>query len=187
MPVEWHTDFAKAPASSGAFVHGAPVAQVHAFPHQSMTPGGFVTFMGATVALIAVPLLAVLGTPVLWGLLPFFAAAIWGLWAAIARNRRDGRLTETLTLWPDRVELIRREPRGHIRRWDANPYWVSVHLHAGARPVEKYLTLKGGGREVELGAFLSPDERSALYEGLVDTLGRLRGRAPGPDAPGRDL
>lgn len=150
-------------------------------PHQSMTPHGFVVFMGATLAMITVPLLAVLGSPVLWGLLPFFALAIWGLWYAIDRNRRDAQLTETLTLTPERIELIREEPRGQVRQWAANPYWVSVHLHPGDAPVEHYLTLKGGGREVELGAFLSPEERVHLHQRLTDLIGELRNR-PAPSS-----
>ena len=180
MPVEWQTEFEKAPATPGASSHGAPVARVIARPHQSMTPQGFVWFMGATLALIALPLITVLGSPVLWGLLPFFGLAVWGLWAGISRNQRDGRLAETLTLWPDRVELVRREPRGRERRWDANPYWVSVHLHPGEKPVERYLTLRGAGREVEFGAFLSPEERVSLHGALSTALGALRKEGPTP-------
>ena len=146
--------------------------QLTVTPHQSMTPEGFVVFMAATFAMIAVPLIAVLGSPVLWALLPFFALAIWGLWFAISRNQRDATLTETLTFWPDRVELVRKEPRGGTRRWNANPHWVSVHLHPGDMPVENYLTLRGGGHEVELGAFLSPDEREALHSDLLRMLTR---------------
>lgn len=138
-----------------------------------MTPEGFVVFMAATFVMIAVPLIAVLGSPVLWALLPFFALAIWGLWFAISRNKRDAALTETLTLWSDRVELVRKEPRGNAKHWDANPHWVSVHLHPGDKPVEKYLTLRGAGREVELGAFLSPDEREALHGDLLKALARI--------------
>lgn len=180
MPVEWLRDVEEAPASTGASDHDRPVARVLARPHQSMTPQGFVWFMGVTLALIAMPLLTLLGSPVLWGILPFFVIAIWGLWAAIARNQRDGTLTETLTLWHERVEIVRREPRGGEKRWDANPHWVSVHIHPGEKPVENYLTLRGGGREVEFGAFLSPEERTALHQDLEKALARLRGARPGP-------
>lgn len=141
------------------------------WPHRSMTNGGFVLFIGATVAMLAVPLLAVLGTPVLWALLPFLAVAVGGVWLALNRSDRDARLTEVLRLGRERIELVRREPRGRVRRWDANPYWVSVHLHKGDKPVENYLTLRGGGREVELGAFLTPDERQALYGDLTRLIG----------------
>ncbi len=133
------------------------------WPYRSMTNGGFVLFMGSTAVLLAVPLLAVLGSPVLWAILPFMAVAVGGLWFALNRSDDDARLTEVLTLNREKIELVRRGPKGKVQRWDANPYWVSVHLHPGSKPVENYLTLKGGGREVELGAFLSPEEREALY------------------------
>jgi uncharacterized membrane protein len=57
-----------------------------------------------------------------------------------------------VTLWDDLIRIERHEPR---RRepldWEANPYWVRVALHAKGGPVPNYLTLSGGGREVELG------------------------------------
>lgn len=183
MPVEWLTD-TKAPAPPGAFAHRAPVLTVRARPHQSMTPGGFVLFMGATAVLAVLPLLSVLGTPVLWGLLPFLALAFTALWAAIARNRDDAGLTETLTLGEDRVELVRREPGGAVRRWEANPHWVTLRLHPGPRPVKHYLTLRGAGREVEFGAFLSPEERVSLHQRLVLAFGGLPGHPSATSAPG---
>ncbi|MEM0948122.1 MAG: DUF2244 domain-containing protein [Pseudomonadota bacterium] len=172
MPVTWDTDFETAAVVPGAPLP-VPVARVVAEPHQSMTPEGFVGFMVATLSLVALPLLTLLGSPVLWGLLPFFALAIWGLWTAIGRNQRDRAMTETLTLWHDKVELVRKNPQGPEQRWDANPYWVSVHLHPGEKPVENYLTLKGAGREVEFGAFLGPDERLTLHTRLTDLFGSL--------------
>ena len=108
----------------------------------------------------------------------FMALAMAGLWLALNRSDRDGRLSEVLTLWPDRVTLVRRDPRGDERRWDANPYWVSVHLHPGDKPVESYLTLKGGGREVEFGAFLSPEERVTLHGEITRALARARVAQP---------
>jgi uncharacterized membrane protein len=149
-----------------AWTETADTTKLVVTPHQSLTPRGFVWFMGVTLVMIAMPLLAVLGTPVLWGLLPFFALAIWGLWLAIGRNQRDARLSETLTLSGTRITLVRRDPRGEEQRWEANPYWVSVQMHAKGGPVENYVTLKGAGREVEIGAFLSADERVALFDRL---------------------
>ena len=58
------------------------------------------------------------------------------------RELRDGRLTEELRLWPDLITVVRREPKGRVRRWHANPFWVRLRLHDDDR-VEKYLTLTG--------------------------------------------
>jgi uncharacterized membrane protein len=50
---------------------------------------------------------------------------------------------------------------------------VRIRLREDAA-IEKYLTLEGNGREIELGAFLSPWERETLYADLGAALSRLR-------------
>ena len=62
-------------------------------------------------------------------------------------------------------------------RWQANPFWVRLRLDPDARP-ENYLTLQGGGRRIELGAFLSPEERVELAEELEAALRKAAPRHP---------
>lgn len=140
------------------------------WPHRSLPRTGFVWFIGATAALMSLPLLAVIGTAALWALLPFLIAAIAGLWWALQRSYGDGEVHERLTLTPDSITLKRVEPRGRQLEWSANPHWVRLHIYDTGGPVPSYLTLKGGGREVEIGAFLSVEERKALYGELRDAL-----------------
>ncbi|MBL9075399.1 DUF2244 domain-containing protein [Tabrizicola sp.] len=148
--------------------------RLHLWPHRSLTQRGFVWFVGLTAALIAVPLFAHLGSPVLWALLPFLVGTIWAIWFALRKNGRDRDIVEELTLSPDRITLVRHGPGGKRQDWEANPYWLRVTLHQTGGPVPNYLTLKGEGREVELGAFLSEEERVALKDELQDRIARLR-------------
>ncbi len=150
------------------------VATLQLWPYRSLPVKGFVVFIGATVLMLLVPLMALLGTSLLWGVLPFMMLTVGGVWFAISRSYRDGTLTEILTLTHDRIEIRRRAPNGEELRWDANPYWVSVNLYKTNGPVPHYLTLKGEGREVELGAFLTEDERRHLADELRTRLARLR-------------
>jgi uncharacterized membrane protein len=143
------------------------------WPHQSLTPRGFVWFVGATATLLALPLAALLGSAALWGLLPFLLIALAALWAALRRSWRDHQITEVLTLTRERAELVRRDRAGE-RRWSANTYWVRLTRHETGGPVPHYLTLRGRGREVELGAFLTADERIALHGALLAALAELR-------------
>jgi uncharacterized membrane protein len=136
--------------------------RLHLWPYRSLPRRGFVWFIGGTAALIAVPLLAVIGSPVLWGLLPFLVAAVWALWWALQRSYRDGDIVEDLTLTPDQVTLTRHGPHGRRQDWQAKTHWVRVERHDTGGPVRHYLTLQGGPREVELGAFLTEGERLAL-------------------------
>jgi uncharacterized membrane protein len=151
----------------------APLLALTLWPHRSLSRNGFAWFIAATAAGLTVPLLPLMGSNAAWGLLPFLLAMLIGIYAAIQRSYADGRLVEELRLWPDLITVERREPRGPVRRWHANPFWVQVRLLDDAR-IEKYLTLKGNGREIELGAFLSPGERERLYGELGAALTAIR-------------
>ena len=59
-----------------------------------------------------------------------------------------------------------------LLEWQANPHWVRVTLHKTGGPVPNYLTLRGNGREVEIGAFLAEEERLTLQHELRRALSR---------------
>lgn len=162
MPYAWHD---AAPEQSGAVFH------LEIWPHRSLPMRGFVWVIGLTAAGLTLPLLAVLGTAALWGLLPFAALAVWALWVAMRRSYRAPR--EDLWLGADRLRLRRCDPGRPDRIWETNPYWLRLRLHQNG-PVEDYLTLTDGQREIELGAFLAPEERVALHDALAERLRRLR-------------
>jgi len=178
MPYVWEQTLKEAPASPGAFSSEGEAAVLTLWPHQSLTHRGFVWFIGITVSLLALPLLASLGSPVLWVLLIFIALAVGGLWVAIGRNRHHRSGQEVLVATPGQVRLTHEEPGGRVLSWEANPYWVEVRLTPEGGKVENYLTLRGGGREVEIGAFLAPEEREALKGELEDLFWRLKRVAP---------
>lgn len=166
MPYEW--------------TQHAETKALHLWPYRSLPRRGFVAFIGGTALLITVPLFAVLGSPVLWGLLPFLCIAVAGMYFALERSYRDGEIIETLRFEQNRLHLARLGPRGKRQEWEANPHWVRVVLHKKGGPVPEYITLAGGPREVELGAFLSEEERVALVPELRAALQahneRLAGR-----------
>lgn len=136
-----------------------------------MTPQGFTWFIGITAMMLSLPLFAVLGSAVAWVLLVFFLTAIWGVWRAIMANRSARQMHEELRLADGTAHLEHVPANGPSKTWRADLHWVTVHLHPKG-PVEDYLTLRGGGREVELGAFLTPDERKDLYDELKTVIRR---------------
>ena len=161
MPYEWTTS--------------TPELQtLRLWPYRSLTDTGFVWFIGTTAALIALPLVVMVGKPVLWGLLPFVVGAVAAIWWALRSNARDRTILEELSLSPEQITLTRHNPRGTSQSWQANPFWVRLNVHASGGPVPHYVTLNGNGREVEIGAFLSEDERVALGRELGACLSALR-------------
>lgn len=170
MPVEWLTPTKEVPEISGVSFRDRnepPLVRLHLWPHRSLPRRGFVVFISVTFGLLLLPLMAVIGTPVLWGLLPFLLGALALVWFSLEKSYRDGEILEELCLWTDRVELSHQKRTGPPLTWQANPYWMSVEMRKKGGPVENYLTLRGAGREVEIGAFLTPEERSDLRVNLV--------------------
>ncbi len=166
MPYAW-TKLEAAPEQSGA------VWLLTIRPFRSLPRRGFVLFIAATALALALPLLAVLGSVVLWGLLPFFLGTLWAVWAALGHSYRTGMLTEELRLGPGEITLEHQAPGRKPQIWTANPYWVQPRLISQG-PVADYLVLEGGPRIVELGRCLTPEERRRLREDLSDKLAALR-------------
>jgi uncharacterized membrane protein len=153
-----------------------PVLALTLWPHRSLSRRGWTVVLTLLAFGLAVPLVALVGTGAAWVMLPFLAGALVALFLAVRRSHLDARLVEELRLWPDLITVERREPDGTVRRWHANPFWVRPRLRDAH--IEKYLTLDGGGREIELGAFLSPGEREALHAELSAALAGLRAPEP---------
>lgn len=148
----------------------APTVELHLWPYRSLLRKDFVLFIGGTCAIVLMPLLVLLGSPVLWALLPFFAIAVGGVWYAINHSYKSGEILEELRIWPDRMTLDHMHPRrGHLK-WEANPYWVQLKIDPKHERITNYITLKGSDREVELGAFLPEEERAVLFDELQDKL-----------------
>ena len=150
-----------------------PIYEQRLSPHRSLSNTGFATTILFTASALCLPLLAFIGTYALWTLLPFLGAALAALWYFIRRNDHDGTLCEHVRIWPDLIAIHRKNPRTADQYWHANPYWVQLKLR-DTKAVENYLTLKGNGREIELGAFLTSDARVTLHKDLQRTFALSR-------------
>ncbi len=158
MPYEWTSS------------QDDPQTRLTLWPHRSLPRRGFAAFVLATFTLITIPLYPLLGTVVLWGLLPFLMLALAGVWWGLEHSYRSANITEVLEIGPEMIHLVRTNPRGDVQDWECNRYWAKTSLHPTGGPVAHYITLKGKGREVEIGAFLSEGERKVLYGELTDAL-----------------
>lgn len=139
---------------------------IELWPHNSLPPNGFAGFILATFTLITLPLYGLIGTAVFWALLPFLMVTLGMIWVALRRSYFNRQILERLTLDSEEIELVRHNPSGATQSWSCNGYWAKVQLHPKGGPVPNYVTLSGNGREVEIGAFLSEEERKALYDDL---------------------
>ena len=141
----------------------APLLALKLWPNRSLSRTGSFYLLLVVWFLMTIPMLALLGSSSFWGVVPFCFFTLLLLYLSLRKNYGDGEIVEKLLIWSDLITVERVEVNKSIKRWEANPYWSSVTLHKKSGPVDKYLTLKGNGREIELGSFLSPQEREKIY------------------------
>lgn len=105
MPYEWTTPPRANPQ------------QMRLWPHQSLPARGFAAFMLATFTLAMIPLFAMLGTALLWGLLPFVLLALGAVYWALQHNHRARQIEEVLTLDETTARLVHTTAKGEVKDW----------------------------------------------------------------------
>ncbi|WP_439105225.1 DUF2244 domain-containing protein [Celeribacter marinus] len=175
MPYRW-TPAHHAPLPPASSETGKPLLRLDVWPHRSLPSKGFSAAIWLMFAAGLMPVIPFIGTTAFWILLACMMSVLTALWIALRKSDRD-HLREEMLIWHDRITLTHWTAKGDKIEWSANPYWVRTTLHPTAK-IEQYLTLKGAGpdqtREVELGAFLSPEERIQLRDDLALVLDRVK-------------
>jgi uncharacterized membrane protein len=136
-----------------------PLLSLTLWPHRSMDKKTFYNLMIVLSGAMMIPVIPFIGKTGIFLVLPFSSVTLLLLFFFIMLNYRAGRLYESIKIWPDLIEVRRFEVNGIDKNWCSNPYWTKVKLYEKNQKVENYLTLSGGGREVEIGSFLAPSER----------------------------
>jgi uncharacterized membrane protein len=142
------------------------------YPNRSLGRFGFHLLMAAIV-LVSGAIGAAFVLAGAWPVTGFLGLDVLLLYLAFRWNYRQGRRAEFIRL--DGTELVVRrvEPSGRRRGWRFDAYWV----HVAIDDFSNQLTLSSHGRSLEVGAFLSPEERLEIGNALRAALAAHR-RAP---------
>jgi uncharacterized membrane protein len=145
-------------------------------PNRSLSRRGLVLLLGLVVMANAVVGLKFWLSGA-WLVLPFLGLDVLAIVVAFQLSLRGGRLTERIVLDGDGLRVDHIAPGGAVKTWRFEPYWARVTLlpdrYAGHR-----LTITSHGKGVQIGDFLSPDEREELAGALSTALRDHRARAP---------
>lgn len=103
-----------------------------------------------------------LGAPLV---LPFYGLEMAVLGAALYASMLSGSRQEVVVIGPETV-VVEQGSRRPERRYEFHRLWAQVVLQRPSRGRGR-LALRSHGREVEIGAFLTDDERFALGRELA--------------------
>ena len=110
-----------------------------------------------------------------WPIVGFMGLGVGLIWWALSAHQRDGRRYEQVTLWPDHLELKQVDVTGKETLTRFNPFFVKLVIDRDYNERTTALHLRTRDRDVELGAFLNPDEKSSFAKAFGTALKRSRG------------
>ncbi len=143
------------------------------WPNRSLSTKGFVITMLVTGVGLAIPIIPLFNNKIGLALIPFAFFTFLILFISFIMNYRYGKMYEELTISSNLIEVKRVNSNGTIKKWSANPYWIKVNLYEKDKKIKNYLTIKGNGREIELGSFLAPYERIELKKKIDSVIRKI--------------
>jgi uncharacterized membrane protein len=150
-----------------------PIFSAVLTPHRSLTPTGFLIFMGVLGAMSFVSGMVFLIAGA-WPVFGFFGLEVALVYWAFRANYRAARAYEEVTVTPSELLVRKVSHRGRVREWTLNPVWVRldriVHDEFG---IER-LFLVSHGRRLAIAGFLGPQEKASFAHALSAALGEAR-------------
>lgn len=148
-----------------------PVFDIELKPYRSLGPRGFAILIGVVAV-------GNLGAGVgfwligAWPVFGFCGLDVLLVWLAFRYSYRQQRAREFIRLDDTALEVRRVDIKGNEKVWRLQPYWLRVECDA--EDESAVLRIRSHGRALTLGAFLSPDERRHLADGLREALWRWK-------------
>jgi uncharacterized membrane protein len=108
-----------------------------------------------------------------WPVFGFYGLDVALVYWALRQSNRQGRLFERLALTRDTLTVRRVDAKGIETRWEFQPYWLKLDVEVREGGGNR-LMLRTHGRVLEIGAFLTPDEKASLAGALRAALAKVR-------------
>lgn len=142
-------------------------------PHRSLGKKGVRVVVAFYVILAMIPgvFFFVLGA---WPVVGFLGLEALILWWALSVSRKSGDAYEEVTLWPDSLEVRHVTAKGKENRHAFNPFWVRLHIDKDFEQRVTRLALRNRGEELEIGAFLNPDDKATFATVFGQALTKAR-------------
>tara|TARA_Y100001960_G_scaffold47127_1_gene47569 strand:+ start:232 stop:741 length:510 start_codon:yes stop_codon:yes gene_type:complete len=149
-----------------------PFFEIELRPHRSLSLTGF-SFLIATVSIVCFTVGWAFLAAGAWPVFGFFGLEVVLLYMAFRLNYRSGRLVEMIRLDREKLVITQCFPNGRFKEWRFAPFWVRVTLDTPLRHKSK-LFLSSHGRYVNVGSFLTSEERNDVAVALRTALAQWR-------------
>ena len=147
---------------------------VKLMPNRSLnSEGTLIVFIILAIGLV-IPIIPFLGSEIGITLTLFSGCTFYLFLFFLGKSFQSGQLYEEIKISAEKIEITHKEKNKKKVTWEGNPFWTKVIIEETANKVENYLTIREKGRHIELGAFLSPDERIDLKNEIQNALAKAK-------------
>lgn len=148
----------------------APLRRIELFPHCSLSRRGAVIFFLSILA-VSMTIAMLFASRGYWPILPFAGAELFLLGVALGLSLRRGRYGETILISDQNIDIIQ-HGRAGTRHQRFSRHWAGVRICPppnANRPSR--LVIQSHGRAIEVGSFLSEEDRRSLERRLLELIG----------------
>ena len=142
------------------------------FPNRSLDTHGTKVVAGIIAFGFLLPIIPFIGSPIGITLTIFSGLTFYLFLTLLQKNFQQGNTFEEILISKHKIIVVHKEKNKEQETWEGNPYWTRVNVDTHNPRLKNYLTLAGKGRHIEVGAFLSPDERIELRDKIQNALAK---------------
>ena len=150
----------------------APFVNIRLVPNRSLDSNGTKVVFCVIACGFLLPIIPFIGSPIGTTLTIFSGLTFYLFLTLLQKNFQQGSTFEEILISKRKIKVVHQEKNKEQLTWECNPYWTKVHLDINNPRLKNYLTLVGAGKRIELGAFLSPDERLELRDKIQNALAK---------------
>ena len=152
--------------------NGPTFLKVRLVPNRSLDSNGTKVVFCVIACGFLLPIIPFIGSPIGTTLTIFSGLTFYLFLTLLQKNFQQGNTFEDILISKNKIKVVHQEKNKERKTWEGNPYWTRVHVDFNNPKLKNYLTLAGKGVHIELGAFLSPDERLQLRDKIQNALAK---------------
>lgn len=142
-------------------------------PHRSLSRRGFRIALALFAVLASIPGIIFFSFGA-WPIVGFLGLDIVLIWWALRTSMAGSKRYEEVTLWPDQLELKQVSARGSEQLLRFSPFVVKLVIDRDFNERTTALHLRTNDRDIEIGAFLNPDDKASFAKVFGTALKKAR-------------
>lgn len=150
-----------------------PIFAATLTPHRSLTRSGLRWVVAILAIGASIPGIIFFSIGA-WPIVGFMGLDVLAVWWALSASMRDGRQRETVTLWPDELEVKRVAANGREDLLRFNPHLVRLVIDRDYNERTTALHLRTSEADTVIGAFLNPDDKASFAMAFGTALRKAR-------------